>query len=266
MQFYIVPYHRRHFVTQWCRIRPALLVCCFSKQNMAFDMTVEKFQSIYHRAAERKGGDSALESLLKKPLSQAEVAAIAEDRWLSAFSMKVFQSGISWDVVRKKWPEFEALFFEFRIEPLLMLSDEMYEEKARDPKIIRHLAKVMSIPKNARMIYQARQEHGSFSNMVANWPVERITELWDYLKKHGDRLGGNTGPYTLRQMGADTFILSGDVEAYLRHTAIIDGGKGSKRSLQAANQAFCHWQQQSGRSISEISQIIAFSTGDNHVR
>ncbi|AMF92836.1 DNA-3-methyladenine glycosylase I [Vibrio fluvialis] len=228
-------------------------------------MTMEKFQSIYQRAAERKGGEDQLESLLKKPLSKAELAAVPEDRWLSAFSMKVFQSGISWDVVRKKWPNFEELFFQFRIEPLLMLSDEVWEQKAQDPKIIRHLAKVMSIPKNARMIYEARQEHGSFSEMVANWPIERITELWEYLKKHGDRLGGNTGPYTLRQMGADTFILSGDVEAYLRNTGIIEGGKNTKRSMQAANEAFCQWQQESGRSISEISQIIAFSTGDNRV-
>jgi hypothetical protein len=35
--------------------------------------------------------------------------------------------------------------------------------------------------------------------------------------------------------------------------------------MQAANEAFCQWQQESGRSISEISQIIAFSTGDNRV-
>lgn len=228
-------------------------------------MSIERFDDIYQRAAERKGGDDQLEDLLTLPLSKEELAAIPNDRWLAAFSMKVFQSGISWSVVRKKWPNFEEIFFDFKIEPLLMLSDEQWEAKATDERIIRHHAKVMSIPANARMIHEATVEYGSFSKMVADWPQEKITELWSYLKKHGNRLGGNTGPYTLRTMGADTFIISNDVESYLRNYKIIEGGKDTKKSLDAATKAFMQWQQESGRSLTEISQIIAFSTGDNRI-
>lgn len=226
---------------------------------------MEKFASIYQRAAERKGSKAQLESLLNHPLTTQQLLAITEDRWLSAFSMKVFQCGISWNVVRNKWPNFENLFFNFKIDSLLMLSEEQWEAKAKEPKIIRHLTKVMSIPANARMIQSARYEHGSFSEMVANWPSNDITGLWLYLKKNGSRLGGNTGPYTLRQMGVDTFILSSDVESYLRNTGIIDSGRGTKRAMTAATKAFTHWQQESGRSFSEISQIIAFSGGDNRI-
>ncbi len=227
-------------------------------------MTIEKFESIYQRASERKGGEEILELMLDKPLSKEQLSNVPEDRWLSAFSMKVFQSGISWQVVRNKWPNFEEIFFGFKIEPLLMLSDDVWEEKAKDPRIIRHLTKVMSIPQNAQMIYEARLEYGSFSKMVAEWPTNDITGLWEYLKKHGNRLGGNTGPYTLRQMGADTFIFSTDVESYLRNTGVIDSAKTTKRAMNAANKAFTQWQDESGRSLSEISQIIAYSTGDNH--
>lgn len=228
-------------------------------------MSIERFDDIYQRAAERKGGDDQLEDLLTLPLSKEELAEIPNDRWLAAFSMKVFQSGISWSVVRKKWPNFEEVFFGFKIEPLLMLSDEQWEAKATDERIIRHHAKVMSIPANARMIHEATVEYGSFGKMVADWPQEKITELWSYLKKHGNRLGGNTGPYTLRTMGADTFIISNDVESYLRNCKIIEGGKDTKKSLDAATKAFMQWQQESGRSLTEISQIIAFSTGDNRI-
>lgn len=73
-------------------------------------MSIERFDDIYQRAAERKGGDDQLEDLLTLPLSKEELAAIPNDRWLAAFSMKVFQSGISWSVVRKKWPNFEEVF------------------------------------------------------------------------------------------------------------------------------------------------------------
>jgi len=66
-------------------------------------------------------------------------------------------------------------------------------------------------------------------------------------------------------MGVDTFILSTDVESYLRNTGIIDSGRGTKRAMNAANNAFIQWQQESERSISEISQTIAFSCGDNRI-
>lgn len=228
-------------------------------------MQQEKFESIYQRAEERKGGVEQLEGLVYQPLTAEELRNIADDRWLAGFTEKVFQCGISWNVVRKKWPNFEEVFFGFKIESLMMLSDEMWEKKAQDPRIIRHLTKVMTIPANAMMIRSARQDHDSFAAMVADWPCEQITELWDYLKKHGKRLGGNTGAYSLRQMGKDTFILSSDVEAYLRNTGIVDSGRTTKRAQQAANRAFNQWQQESGRSLSEISQIIAYSCGDNRV-
>ncbi|OBT15866.1 3-methyladenine DNA glycosylase [Vibrio sp. UCD-FRSSP16_10] len=227
--------------------------------------SLEPFSNIYQRASHRKGGDAQLELRLTKPLTPAEIECIADDRWLSAMTMKVFQCGISWQVVRDKWPNFEALFFDFKPELLLMLSDEHWEQKAKEPKIIRHLTKVMTIKTNAEMLMNARLDHGGFSKMVAHWPAENITELWDYIKKHGSRLGGNTGAYTLRQMGVDTFILSSDVEGYLRSYGIIDGGRDTKKSRAAANKAFCHWQKESGRSMSEISQIIAFGGGDNRV-
>ncbi|RLV58986.1 DNA-3-methyladenine glycosylase I [Parashewanella curva] len=226
-------------------------------------MTQEKFDTIYQRAAERKGGESSLEARLHQPLSSEEIVKITNNQWLAHFTMKVFQCGISWQVVRNKWQGFEEVFFDFDPELLLMLSDEQWEEKARNPKIIRHLTKVMSIPANAQMLVDASYEHDSFSKMVANWPKDNVTGLWEYLKKHGNRLGGNTGPYALRQCGVDTFILSSDVEAYLRNTKIIDSGRNTKRALKAADAAFAKWHQESGRNLTEISQIVAYSFGEN---
>lgn len=227
-------------------------------------MTVEKFDSIYQRAVDRKGGVESLEALRHPALSSEQVANIPDDRWLAAFTMKVFQCGIQWKVVQDKWPNFEALFFQFRLEPLLMQPDEAWEEKAANPGIIRYLPKVMTIPANAQMIFDIRLEHGSFGAWVAQFPKERIVDLWLHLKNHGQRLGGNTGPYALRQLGVDTFLFTQDVEAYLRATKVLEGGKTSKRALYATNDAFAQWHADSGRSLAEISQIIAYSTGDNY--
>lgn len=229
-------------------------------------MSIEKFDAIYQRAAERKGGEDQLEALLSHPLSKEELTAIPDDRWLAAFSMKVFQSGISWSVVRNKWPNFEEVFFGFKIEPLLMLSDEQWETKATDKRIIRHLTKVMSIPANARMIHEAKIEYGSFGKMVADWPQEKITDLWAYLKKRGNRLGGNTGPYTLRQMGVDTFILSSDVEATCVIARSLKVAKIRKnRSMQPTKRLFNGSKKvaeaclKSAKSLRSAPAIIAFN-------
>ncbi|WP_087018725.1 DNA-3-methyladenine glycosylase I [Thaumasiovibrio subtropicus] len=228
-------------------------------------MTQEKFTAIYQRAAERKGGVTALEELLTPPMPADALISVPDDRWLAAMSQKVFQSGLSWKVVRNKWPGFEEVFWGFDIEKLLMMPDEMWEQKSQDTRIIRNFTRVKSIRANAQMIYDIQLTHGSFSRFIAEWPSEDIIGLWAALKQKGDRLGGNTGPYTLRVMGKETFLLTKDIEDYLRHTDIISGGVNSKRSHAAAQAAFNEWQQQSGRSLNEISQIIAFSVGDNRI-
>jgi len=226
---------------------------------------VEQFSSIYQRAADRKGGTAALEALSGKPLSPAQLKSYSNADWLSAFSKKVFQSGFVWRVVEQKWPGFREVFFDFAPEKILLLSDEMLAEKATDPRIIRNAGKVLSIQANAQMIYELELEYGPFSALIADWPGERIIELWALLKKRGARLGGNIGAYSLRAMGKDTFLLSQDVEAYLRAYQVIDGGLTSQSSLKKIQAQFNDWQQQSGRSLQQISQIVSMSVGDNRV-
>lgn len=227
-------------------------------------MYAENFARIYTRAAKRKGGDSKLEALVTGPLANEELAKVGDDRFLSEFTKKVFQSGFVWRVVRQKWPHFEREFFQFDIEKILMIPDEMLEKKATNPDIIRNLNKVRTIRENALMIKGVQDTHGSFARFVSEWDSNNIVGLWDYLKKNGARLGGNTGPYALRFLGKDTFLLSQDIEGYFVARDIIEGSSRSKRSLLAIQQQFSTWQQESGRSLQEISQIVAMSVGDNH--
>ena len=230
---------------------------------------MEKISSIYQRALERKGGEQNLQPLLAPYASLAnsnsELAMLGSDRFLAEFTKKVFQSGFVWRVVENKWPSFEEHFFDFNIEKILMMPEEMLERKAQDPKIIRNFKKVQTIKANAHMIHDIEVEQGSFSEFIADWPEDNIIGLWEYLKKHGQRLGGNTGPYALRALGKDTFLLSRDVESYFRANDLISGGLTSKSSLKTIQQCFNEWQQQSGYSLKEISRLIALSTGDNYL-
>ena len=236
----------------------------------------EAFKTLFARAAERKGGVKALEALLGKKIvgkklhddiaAQQSVAKLGDDRILAAFTKQIFKSGFVWRVVENKWPDFEETFFNFNIEKILMMPEEMLERKAADPKIIRNFNKVKTIKANAQMIFEQQVDGKSFAQFIQDWPSEDIIGLWAHLKKHGQRLGGNTGPYALRLLGKDTFILSSDVEAYLRAQKIIDGGLQSKKSLTAIQEYFNELKKESGYSLTQLSRLIAFSCGDNYVQ
>jgi 3-methyladenine DNA glycosylase Tag len=231
---------------------------------------MESFKKIYHRACERKGGEKALSILLGEGNQDHLLTHFTDDRFLSAFTKKIFQSGFVWRVVENKWVNFEESFFNFDIEKILMMPEEMLERKAADPKIIRNFNKVKTIKANAQMIFDVQHsdsgDHKNFAEFIAHWPREDIIGLWAYLKKHGQRLGGNTGPYALRALGKDTFILSRDVEAYFRAHDLINGGIQTKSSLAAIQKSFNQWQQESDFSLSQLSRLIAFATGDNNVQ
>ncbi len=227
---------------------------------------LEPFARIHQRAADRKGGIAQLNVLLGPADNQTDLLALSDDRYLSAMTKKIFQSGFVWRVVENKWPDFEETFFGFDIEKILMMPDEMLERKASDPKIIRNFNKVKTIKNNAQMIFSEQQNGHRFAEFIQQWPSNDVIGLWAYLKKNGARLGGNTGPYALRALGKDTFLLSRDVEAYFRAHDIISGGLQSKASLSAIQAAFNQWQQESDLSLSQLSRLVAYATGDNSVQ
>lgn len=224
---------------------------------------MEKFSDIIARAAERKGGEANLMALAGEALPANEVSQLSSDRFLAAFSKQVFKAGFVWRVVEKKWPDFETVFFNFNIDKILMMPPDMLERKAQDPSIIRNFKKVHSIVENAMMIREIEDKGSPFGQFIADWPTDDIIGLWAYLKKHGTRLGGNTGPYALRVLGKDTFLLSQDVESYFRAYKAIEGGLNTKRSQTTIQNQFNQWQQETGLSYQQLSRILSFSVGDN---
>jgi len=227
-------------------------------------MSAPNYQELFERACERKGGEAAVGAMLPKVASKKQLKNLGSDRYLAEFTRKVFQSGFVWRVVDKKWDHFEEEFWGFDIKRLLMMPDDMLERKASNPAIIRNHNKVKTILMNAAMIADTeRREAMNFGAFVAGWPEDDVIGLWLYLKKQGSRLGGNTGPYALRTLGVDTFLLTADVEGCLRHHGVIDSGITSQRALRATQGFFNDLRDQSGQSLSALSRIVSFGYGQN---
>ena len=222
---------------------------------------MRKYEWIYQHALEQKGGAKALEALLPQAKSAAELAVVSDDRYLSEISRRVFRAGLKHEMVDKKWPAFEEVFYNFEPNKLVLMSDEALENTLQDKRIIRHWGKIKSIRHNALMLVEVAQQYGSFGKFLAQWPTTDIVGLWKWLVKQGKQLGGNSGPYFLRMVGKDTFVLTNDVVAALVAQGIVDKKPTSQTDLQLVQAAFNQWQEQSGRPLCQISRMLAFCVG-----
>ena len=216
------------------------------------------FQSIYDIAAKNRGSEELLEAILPKHKTPEALAELTDDRYLSMMTRCVFRAGFVWRVIDNKWPGFESAFSNFNPMAVAHFSDERLEELAQDRSIVRNFTKIVSVRNNAVYVLDKQRSHGSFGAFIAEWPTNNITGLWLELKKKGCRLGGNSGPMMLRSMGKDTFLMTKDVCAALVNHGFVDKiSPTSQRDLKQVETVFGALRDQSGRSLCEISRILA---------
>ena len=220
------------------------------------------YQWLHEYCLNRFGSAEALEARLPQPRSAAELRALGDDRYLSTISLRIFRAGLKHSLVDAKWPVFEQLFFGFDPEKVVLMGAEHLETLMQDARIIRHLGKLKSVPRNAQFVLDVRREKGSFGALIADWPVTDIVGLWHYLAKHGSQLGGLSAPRFLRMIGKDTFIPSDDMVAALKAQHIIDKAPTSLRDRAAVQAAFNQWHAQSGRPLCQLSVMLAHTV--NH--
>jgi 3-methyladenine DNA glycosylase Tag len=91
--------------------------------------------------------------------------------YLEVMTKAVFQSGMSWDVVNKKWPGFQKAFHGFDAERVADYTPDDIDRLAADTDIIRNVRKIEATVRNAQTMCELEVEYGSFRK---------------YLQSHGD--------------------------------------------------------------------------------
>ena len=225
---------------------------------------MKSFEEIRSRAAERKGGEDVLSTLLPAAPDNAALAAVPDHRILSTMANRVFSAGFVWSVIEKKWPGFEEAFLGFEPKRLLFQPDEFWEGLAADSRIVRNPQKIRSVRDNAAFVDRISAEHGGFGRFLANWPRDDQAGLLALLGKQGNRLGGNTGQYFLRWIGFDAYVVSPDMAAALRDAGLeIAENPTSKKDLAAIQARMNAYASETGLPYTHLSRILAMSTGEN---
>ncbi|MHA1125148.1 MAG: DNA-3-methyladenine glycosylase I [Candidatus Heimdallarchaeota archaeon] len=74
----------------------------------------------------------------------------------------VFQGGLSWQLMDRKWPDFQRAFADFSIDEVANFDDDKLAELIEDASIIRNSQKIEATIYNAQEFVAIRKEFGSF--------------------------------------------------------------------------------------------------------
>jgi DNA-3-methyladenine glycosylase I len=96
-----------------------------------------------------------------------EVHGLAD--YLAGMSMAVFQSGMNWAVIQKKWDGMKAAFDDFDPETVAAYSPADVDRLMSDTRIIRNRKKVESIVANAGEIIVVDREFGGFKEYLESF-------------------------------------------------------------------------------------------------
>lgn len=211
------------------------------------------------KAAVQRLGKAELARRLPKVKSPAALKRVADDRYLSLMSLRIFRAGLRHDMVDAKWPAFEKVFRGFEPRKVRAMSDEQVEALMGDRRLIRHLGKLKSVHANAAAMCDLAEERGSFGAYLADWPGDQIVALWDDLAKRFHQLGGNSGPYFLRMAGKDTFILTYSVVKALQQWRAFAGEPKGKKDRARVGEIFAAWAEETGLPLAHLSMTLAAS-------
>lgn len=220
---------------------------------------MKSFESIYETALDRCGDIEAIEEALPQPRTVKELKKLTDAFCLSNMSRRIFQAGLNRKIIDNKWPAFEEVFHQFDIDAVRMMSDEALAVLMDEKRIVRHWDKIQSVRHNAQTIYEFNEEQGGFVNTLAEWPTDNIVALWEVLKKQFKQLGGASGPYFLRRVKKDSFLLTADVTKALFRWGAIDETPKNKKQLRHVQDCMNEWQAECGRPYCQVSMILALS-------
>lgn len=221
---------------------------------------MKSFAEIRDMAVARKGAEAIAAAIPEAP--SVPLSGQTDDRLLAAFSRGIFQTGLSWKMIEDKWPAFEQAFHGFDIGRNALMSDADLDGHLANKAIVRHAQKILSVRDNAVFLADLARTHGSAVRYLSAWPETDQVGLFILMKKRGARLGGMTGPYALRQLGYDNFILSKSVVAALNMAGVIDGAATSQKALKLVQEAFNRWVEESGEPYARVSRVLALSVPD----
>ncbi len=127
-----------------------------------------------------------------------------DSEYFERMSKVIFMAGLNWQVLDKKWPGIQKAFAGFDIAKVAKFQEPEIEELMNNTDVIRNLAKIRAIIKNAQEIQKLAEEEGSFESYLARLHKEGGEDgMRDAVSKRFAFLGKGTTVIFLFSVGQD---------------------------------------------------------------
>lgn len=127
-----------------------------------------------------------------------------DDVYFENMTRVIFQAGLSWKMINKKWPNFKKVFENFSIEKVSKFDDNDLARLMADKGIVRNRSKIEATINNAKQFQEIKKESGSFQSYLDSLDKSQNYALAiKELSKKFRRLGPSSARIFLYSVGED---------------------------------------------------------------
>ena len=127
-----------------------------------------------------------------------------DGKYFENMTRVIFQAGLSWKTIEKKWPNFRKAFKNFSIEKVAKLKETDVEKLKNNKDIIRNKSKIEATISNAKEFKKIKKESGSFQKFLDSLDkTNNYAIVIKELSKRFKRLGSSSAFIFLYSVGED---------------------------------------------------------------
>jgi len=127
-----------------------------------------------------------------------------DDAYFETMSRVIFEAGLNWDMIEKKWPNFRNAFEGFSVEKVSRYGDAEISRLMKDEGIVRNRAKITAVVQNAAQFIETSRHYGSFQSYLSSLDKsDNYAPAMKELSKRFKRLGPSSASIFLFAVGED---------------------------------------------------------------
>jgi DNA-3-methyladenine glycosylase I len=116
----------------------------------------------------------------------------------------IFQAGLNWNMITKKWPGFKKAFVDFNIQKIAKFGEKDIERLLVNKNIVRNKRKIHATIENAKIFTRLAEEDGSFKAWFTSLDKsENYVNVVKELMKTFNHVGETTAHVFIYAVGED---------------------------------------------------------------
>ena len=126
----------------------------------------------------------------------------SDEAYFENMSRVIFQAGLNWNVIDKKWPTTKTAFSQFSIGKVACFTDSDVARLLKDTGIVRNKSKVCATIQNAAEFQNIKKQYGSFKVYLGSLDKSKnYAQVVKELTKRFKRLGSSSASLFLYTVG-----------------------------------------------------------------